>query len=102
MFLPQDLEKKTIDLDRLSTAAIDIYMMICNLSRANHAMCYGRRNHDMDKQICAAICKSTFLKHLQLYEDLSRETDSSNDQFVESIFKANAQSNGYFADLFNE
>ena len=88
------------DLDQLATIGMDIFMMISVLSRANHALCYGIRNGDAEKELCMAICKETFLKHLQIFENMSRETMSDNDEFARNIYKQNCQENGYFASLF--
>lgn len=47
-----------------------------------------------------AICKETFLKHLQLFEDLSKENMSDNDAYAKNISAENVKENGYFASLF--
>lgn len=88
------------DLDQLASIGMDIFMMISVLSRANHAICYGIRNGDAEKELCLAICKETFLKHLQIFEELSKETMSDNDEFARNIFSRNSKEGGYFASLF--
>ena len=88
------------EINRLATIGIDIFMMISVLSRANHALCYGLRNGDAEKELCLAICKETFLKHLQMFEELNKETMSDNDDFAHNIFTQNLKENGYFASLF--
>ena len=84
----------------MSEIGIDIFMMISVLSRANHSLCYGIRNNQAEKELCLAICKETFLRHLQLFENLNRESMTDNDEFAQNVYKQNLEEGGYFASLF--
>ncbi|KAJ6221492.1 hypothetical protein RDWZM_000037 [Blomia tropicalis] len=96
----KDLLHKNNELNRLSEIGIDIFMMISVLSRANHSLCYGIRNNQAEKELCLAICKETFLRHLQLFENLNRESMTDNDEFAQNVYKQNLEEGGYFASLF--
>ncbi len=89
-----------MELNRLATLSMDIFAMISVLSRANHALCYGLRNGDAEKELALAICKETFIRHLQLFEELTKETMADNDQFAANIAALNRSEQGYFASLF--
>lgn len=78
---------------------MDIYMMTSCLSRANHSLCYGRRNNDIEKELCLAICKETLLRHLQIFEDTERSALTDNDAFARNVFEANLK-DGYFPSCF--
>ena len=92
--------KKHNDLNRLATIGMDIFMMTSVLSRASHSLCYGFRNNDTEKDICHAICKETFLRHLQTFDDLNGQTMTGNDEHASKIFEQNLKADGYFASLF--
>lgn len=94
------LSSKDVELDRLATLSMDIFKMISVLSRANHALCYGIRNGDAEKELCLAICKDTFIRHLALFEEVTKETMVDNDAFAEHIAAQNRAEGGYFASLF--
>ncbi|KAH7641174.1 acyl-coa dehydrogenase-like protein [Dermatophagoides farinae] len=96
----EKFQQQQFDLNRLVEMAMDIEMMISCLSRANHAICYGIRNGHSERDICMAICKELFLKHLQTFEAIDKRTLIDNNDYCRRIFETNMNERGYFPKLF--
>ncbi|UXI20143.1 poly(U)-binding-splicing factor [Sarcoptes scabiei] len=96
----EEILERQADLNRLVTIMMDIHLMISCLSRANHSLCYGFRNNHTEKELCLAICKEIYLKHLDLFESIDKRAMVDNDEFSRNVFETNLTEHGYFPKLF--
>lgn len=81
--------------------AMDLYKMLACISRANHSYSYGFQGNQTEKEICMAICKDTFLKHLELFDLIDKQLMNNNHEYARHIYKAN-EPDGYFPKIYNE
>ncbi|CAG2111068.1 unnamed protein product, partial [Medioppia subpectinata] len=88
---------KQMELNRLATISMDIYMVTAVLSRASHTMVTGVRNSDIDKETAIAVSMDAFLNTTKLLDEMLGDSCTSNDFRNTMIHNRNMKFDGYFA-----